>query len=902
MPLESISAIILAMKELVANDWDVRAQIDEWVLEFAEVVERLDQDPVKAAALLDVALKELSVVRPRTPKMLVQHLAYLSSERLHGETAIMQQIKTRSKQLQDIIGLASDHDFFISLAEYEQKTPSSIAIALLERVGAPELMANAISVHLQPFCAKHGLLVDEILAEFCKQGMESCQGLFSSFSTWEPIVLTILTAIQNKNLKYSILLDVMQRTTIPWSKSLESHIQTMLQFTELRSYQESLEQYKLMRLKAMVQTYGINKFNVSDTKLARRLVPFILRNLEATNAVADALQCVEAYSHYTTAEVFIMRSQFLIDAYRTVPFSRLLDQDKERDENEPIAWTRDEKHPAVHELLIWIISKVNRLAEPKCKVSMENFVAVLQCAVRLSSHVNVDEGFDRCLVLTERIGIRVSPRLLHDGGFTLDTMNKVILDSKGANDVFRTGELLGFKRSFIISRSALHIVQQEGNLDKVVSICKDLDKRFPGPETASLILEIVAKLSEQISHPGSALRLARVIAVLCRMAFRNCSKDNMQEILDRFRKIELFTRILMQSDLGDYQQSLQKQSEASKTAAADTKAMRSKSYQDASLVLDSRAILPRLCDFLMESGVAQDSSAKRKGKVLDEESASFSGGFQVGSACLKNRGFQNSNRMGQLLLELELARCRPPPSKVTGLVEDSMCSLLQNLYLRAPDDYKLCFGFMLRVPKEKANALFKNGLATLAHDYRALQRMATIGAVAGSVWNQRMFQVNCLDLVQQTRWMHECQLLEIEFEDSLLRCAPSVGGAQQRQFVPSLLKKTGGDLESVLEFARYYRIEDDYVYIEAIKLLLSKPVVDRERVTAICAQVANKDKLKSVLHDCRLALSPYDYEGIQFIIDILAKHCSDDAVKMDGLVLGMIMEYSRQNPPSEKEL
>jgi kinetochore-associated protein 1 len=49
------------------------------------------------------------------------------------------------------------------------------------------------------------------------------------------------------------------------------------------------EQYKLMNLKRMVQEYGIKTFNVSDVNLAKRLVPFILKHVEKTSAINDAL-------------------------------------------------------------------------------------------------------------------------------------------------------------------------------------------------------------------------------------------------------------------------------------------------------------------------------------------------------------------------------------------------------------------------------------------------------------------------------------------------------------------------------------------------------------------------------------------------------------------------------------
>jgi hypothetical protein len=68
-------------------------------------------------------------------------------------------------------------------------------------------------------------------------------------------------------------------------------------------------------------------------------------------------------------------------------------------------------------------------------------------------------------------------------------------------------------------------------------------------------------------------------------------------------------------------------------------------------------------------------------------------------------------------------------------------------------------GTMLSLPKDKANVAFKASVVSAGQDYEKLHRIAKVGAMVGSIWNQRSFQVNCMMLAQHARWLQELTLL-----------------------------------------------------------------------------------------------------------------------------------------------
>ena len=56
-------------------------------------------------------------------------------------------------------------------------------------------------------------------------------------------------------------------------------------------------------------------------------------------------------------------------------------------------------------------------------------------------------------------------------------------------------------------------------------------------------------------------------------------------------------------------------------------------------------------------------------------------------------------------------------------------------------------------------------MATTGRDYSRLVQVAAIGTVAGMIWNQRSFQVDCQALALNAKWWHTLTLLGISFVD-----------------------------------------------------------------------------------------------------------------------------------------
>ncbi|KAJ3023527.1 Kinetochore-associated protein 1 [Thoreauomyces humboldtii] len=223
------------------------------------------------------------------------------------------------KQLEDLVYLWDKHDFCATLSDYSQLTLNDIAKNLLDRVAAPELLGEAIEKHFAPYVTKNGLNLEELLAEYCVDLMDGsvsagAQKAAVNDSSWQARVLAILQCMEDLETKVDVVMELMKRTSVPWSEDVGDVFLETLRYPSSRRKDELREQYRLLKLKRMLVMYGIPSFNISDKTLAKALLPRILSRLEFPWAMKDAVQVVSAYHHLSKKEAYRLRLTNLLEA------------------------------------------------------------------------------------------------------------------------------------------------------------------------------------------------------------------------------------------------------------------------------------------------------------------------------------------------------------------------------------------------------------------------------------------------------------------------------------------------------------------------------------------------------------------------------------------------------------
>ncbi|KAJ1653748.1 hypothetical protein IWQ61_006189 [Dispira simplex] len=309
----------------------LRRTLCNWVEERALLLEMRDQRPHQALTLVQAlepciattsepSLAGNDFFTPGTftvhtlPRLSGNNLLLSGShEGTSAETTVtLENPSSLLDQLEDLRYLWDTHHHCLSLQEYGERSPSAIAVELLDRIASAELLPDAIQHRLLPYAQRHALDPNEILVEYCLGAMDR-GGTLLAGAPWESRALVVLNHIDRTDAKLKVVLELMRRTPIPWSNDVDQVVRDSLELVhDLRQGDEIREQYRLMCLRKMLLTYGIKTFNISNMSLAKSLVQYITGQEDIPTAMSDALQVVRAYHHLHVSEAYLLRLQTLV--------------------------------------------------------------------------------------------------------------------------------------------------------------------------------------------------------------------------------------------------------------------------------------------------------------------------------------------------------------------------------------------------------------------------------------------------------------------------------------------------------------------------------------------------------------------------------------------------------------
>ncbi|KAK9768761.1 hypothetical protein K7432_000363 [Basidiobolus ranarum] len=609
-----------------------RVKLAMWIEQRARLLELKEKKPhnaLEVIRLLDVQnnsandlhaeaqSKNILFCTPATPARYVESTIFLASTASYSTFGIESNVSSSGasslrKQLEDLVYLWDKHDFKLSLSEYSQETPGSIAMELLDRIAAPELLADTVEKHFKPYTMKNELSSDDLLVEYCMEVMDNGAGIGKTLSNapWEVRVLSILECISSAESRLDVVLELMRRTPVPWSDTIDQVIIKSLEGPALRRTEELREQYRLMQLKSMLLRYGIKVFNISDLALAKGLVSFIAAQVDVETAMDDALQVVHAYHHLNELQAYVLRLQNLCSAKKLDCLVDLLDNLMNQEPNQSYDNPQLTTYRASQEVLVWLIEIVESIREFKendhySDDAVDTFKWAIEAAVVITKFISSrpalrefssTQAYDAYLSSAQQIHCLATLFNEYEIILTIEELQKegakhqiarsVIekicaqQSSKGKGKrgpasqastktshnvqtaVFRLSDLLGITRhelkGILAEEAASH-----GDLRTTFLICKEMYDKHPDNSTAEFLRKIAFLITKYANENGpdvfqsngfgnTNIPLSLKIQQLAQQATLLCTDDLMSECLDQFTTFELQHTIFAQTENGDY--------------------------------------------------------------------------------------------------------------------------------------------------------------------------------------------------------------------------------------------------------------------------------------------------------------------------------------------------------------
>eukprot|EP00050_Salpingoeca_kvevrii_P009112 m.307220 g.307220 ORF g.307220 m.307220 type:complete len:2402 (-) comp19836_c0_seq1:32-7237(-) len=452
-----------------------------------------------------------------------------------------QELMRLRSALEDMFYLREELNFTISLSDYLQETPVSIAALLLERVSAAELVPDVVNSEVDPYLQRHRITGDGHLLRYLTDLVGVATGVCASTcgSAWEAKVIAVVYSIRDTATRVQATLEVMRRVAVPYSQQVEDLIRDALGWRHGR-VDELREQYRIMQLKHMMLNYGIRDFNLTDVSLARGLMRHILSRLDIATAMDDALQVVNAYHHLEAREAYVERLQNLFLADRTADALALLESlphvIKTQAGEEIMQWTLDMTcDPVLDEA-----DKQSRLGIYGAALECADVVLQSAKAEGLHHEDAAEELRESCkmlknlLLLLKRHGVIASAMQLQSRTqseelllsaaierlpvYETDSSTIAPLDSALTQQLSDIAALLGFDQHELVSVLAagvdhrLPFAQLAVRVQLVAALCQDLQQWGDSPKLARsmrLAADAIARFLGQEEHVPLVLQSAK---------------------------------------------------------------------------------------------------------------------------------------------------------------------------------------------------------------------------------------------------------------------------------------------------------------------------------------------------------------------------------------------------------
>ncbi len=197
-------------------------------------------------------------------------------------------------------------------------------VLLLDGEKSSEALARTFSMHVRPFCARHGLPVDAALLAYVS---DMCEGLGSGdgddLEQLQIRCIAVLRCISGAPERANAAIAVMGASHSPDTHSTASLRSLAADALTWRGCGAAVsdklaEQLRLIQLQDIVYEYGAKDFSVGDPAHASLLVSHICAQTHRPRALADALTVSGAYAHLSPRDAAIAYFQSLCMAPPTV--------------------------------------------------------------------------------------------------------------------------------------------------------------------------------------------------------------------------------------------------------------------------------------------------------------------------------------------------------------------------------------------------------------------------------------------------------------------------------------------------------------------------------------------------------------------------------------------------------
>ncbi|XP_065183452.1 kinetochore-associated protein 1-like isoform X2 [Sycon ciliatum] len=236
------------------------------------------------------------------------------------------------QQLTDLQLLHTRYRFPMSLGDFLLESNRTRVFRLLERVAAVEVIEQALTQHIVPYCRQNLLNSDQVLLDYIKDFIANHGHLWRNYAgstvaagtsaPWEAKLLAIVPHIKTMECRVSAVFELIRVAALPWSSAMDTLVKQAMTWEHLR-HRELLQQVRTAQLCSMLHRYGISNVNLKQSALAKDMLRRIVHSEEDT-CMDDALELVSVFHNLDARDAYAYRLKWLCSRDKVSAISELI--------------------------------------------------------------------------------------------------------------------------------------------------------------------------------------------------------------------------------------------------------------------------------------------------------------------------------------------------------------------------------------------------------------------------------------------------------------------------------------------------------------------------------------------------------------------------------------------------
>ena len=792
----------------------------------------------------------------------------------------------------------------------------TIALAMLERVVAPELLIHEIKNNLIPYTSEYSLDLDQVLLTYIKDLTERMT--YSGCETWEQKAVHALEFIQDLEKRINATIEVIQHARQPLSPLISKLLEDSLKLPTTNK-DKLLTQRRMEDLHEIAGYYKIEDIHITDKFQTTAVLLQVLHSKDP-DSLKHSLKITEVFSWMNEEKAYfyyLMICSARGEVKQGIEhLKKLRNEGKKAKVIEQVlscclermqgnwhnrrAWQSELFHTAV-EAAIKLSQELCRF--PSLSVfEAESLYKQLQSVRTLAKDFKVYLGVPDYTLKQNRLRVLeefLTPYLheinkqteVDDNSsvfsqsstssrkrkkVSLQSPNKrVKMDCLSLSNLYHLSDLLGLSRTEF-RLAAAELCGHLGFYHTSAMYLKELSNCTPSKELLGSIKAVVLRLMDS-EDP----KIFDHLIPIAKWSLTHCEANEISNYMKLAEDLERGSLILMQTEMGE---DLHKHKD---------NIFGEENFVEEQMYLDKNIIMPQVRSY-----------------VLSRE-------------CLQNQTRQlveDLNRNGCLTLGIHIVLESPEVLRENEL-ETTNVSLLEKVINSREIDHKLALALAVSVDSSVALKTLQRSLPQRYGDYARMKKICQIGYDA-ALLKKDEDQAGVWSSYEGTsRWLHTLTLLDVCFEKSAL----TSGDPEEIVLLfREILEKTQ-DLYLCLELCRTYNIRESEAVLAYIEYQLLNPIIKskylemlesgdlvlqdspfdesyKDKVAGVAFEVTD-DELGNLLKcRCLPRIVQTDYSRILFIFDYLVKIYPESPIYRNHYnVVQILSNYKRVSQPTYEE-